>query len=101
LRRSLAALIVVAAPAFAQTQSGQPAPQLPPLPPVGVAAPDFTAQVTDSTGKVWPVSLSGNLKGKVVVLAFYPLDRSGGCTIELSKFRDEYKTIFGDGAVVL
>jgi peroxiredoxin Q/BCP len=36
-----------------------------------------------------------------VVLAFYPLDRSRGCTAELSKFRDEYKTLFGDGVVVL
>jgi peroxiredoxin Q/BCP len=101
LRRSLAALMVFAAPVMAQTQSGQTAPAMPATPAAGDAAPDFTAQVTDSTGKVWPVSLSGNLKGKVVVLAFYPLDRSGGCTIELSKFRDEYKTIFGEGVVVL
>ena len=47
-----------------------------------------------------PVSLS-SLRGKVVVLAFYPLDRSSGCTAELSKFRDEYVTLFGDGVVVL
>ena len=99
-RRSLAALILVASPAVAQTQSGMPAPTLPPTPNAGEMAPDFTAQVTDSTGKVWPVSLSGNLKGKVVVLAFYPLDRSCGCSIELSKFRDEYTTLFGDAVVL-
>ncbi len=46
------------------------------------------------------MKLSG-LRGKVVVLAFYPLDRSSGCTIELTKFRDDYKTLFGDGVVVL
>lgn len=88
---------LVSAPAIAQTQAGQPAP---PTPAVGDAAPDFTATATDSTGKAIPVSLSA-LRGKVVVLAFYPLDRSQGCTIELKKFRDEYATLFGDGVVVL
>ena len=43
-----------------------------------------------------------SLRGKVVVLAFYPGDRTSGCTAELlNKFRDEYKAIFGDGVVVL
>ncbi len=100
LRRSLTSLAVsllVAAPLAAQSQAG--APTLAPLPTAGDAAPDFTAQVTDSTGKVWPVTLS-KLKGKVVVLAFYPGDRTQGCTIELNKFRDEYGTLFGDGVIV-
>jgi peroxiredoxin Q/BCP len=70
------------------------------FPAIGDAAPDFTASATDSTGKAIPVSLSW-LHGKVVVLAFYPLDRSTGCTAELTKFRDEYTTLFGDGVVVL
>jgi thioredoxin-dependent peroxiredoxin len=47
-----------------------------------------------------PVSLA-DYKGKVVVLAFYPGDRTSGCTAELTKFRDEYSTMFGDGVVVL
>ena len=42
-----------------------------------------------------------DLRGKVVVLAFYPADRSSGCTAELTKFRDEYATLFGDGVVVV
>ena len=42
-----------------------------------------------------------SLRGKVVVLAFYPADRSSGCTHELTKFRDEYDTIFGPETVVL
>ncbi len=62
-------------------------------------APDFTATATDASGKIIPVSLK-DLRGKVVVLAFYPLDRSSGCTAELNKFRDEYTTLFGDGVVV-
>ena len=69
-------------------------------PAAGQVAPDFTATATDSTGKAIPVSLSA-LRGKVVVLAFYPADRSSGCTIELTKFRDDYATLFGDGVVVL
>src|SRR3954468_21607862 len=103
LRRSPASLglaTLIATPAMAQQQAGMAAPTMPATPAVGDVAADFTAQVTDSTGKVWPVSLS-QLKGKVVVLAFYPGDRTQGCTIELQKFRDDYKSIFGDGVVVL
>jgi peroxiredoxin Q/BCP len=46
------------------------------------------------------VSLSA-LRGKVVVIAFYPKDRTSGCTAELTKFRDQYSTLFGEGVVVL
>ena len=35
------------------------------------------------------------------MLAFYPKDRTSGCTAELTKFRDQYRTLFGDGVVVL
>ena len=37
----------------------------------------------------------------MVVLAFYPKDRTTGCTAELTKFRDEYGSLFGDGVVVI
>lgn len=91
------ASFIFAASAAAQAPAGQPA--APVIPAAGEMAPDFSATATDSTGKAIPVSLS-SLRGKVVVLAFYPLDRSQGCTIELTKFRDDYKTLFGDGVVV-
>ena len=72
-----------------------------PAPVVGEMAPDFSAAWADASGiKPAPLTLK-SLKGKVVVLAFYPLDRSRGCTIELTKFRDDYATLFGDGVVVL
>lgn len=101
LRSALIATLVAAASLGAQTQAGSAAPPAAPnYPAAGELAPDFTATATDSAGKTIPVTLSA-LRGKVVVLAFYPLDRSGGCTAELSKFRDEYKTLFGDGVVVL
>ena len=82
--------------AAAQMQAGSAAA----FPAVGASAPDFTATATDSTGRAIPVSLA-QYKGKVIVLAFYPLDRSSGCTAELSKFRDDYATLFGSDVVVL
>jgi peroxiredoxin Q/BCP len=100
---SFVGVVAVCAAAAAQaqsapTQSGQPAAAA--FPPPGDMAPDFTATATDSTGKTIPVSLKA-LRGTVVVLAFYPADRSSGCTAELNKFRDEYTSLFGDGVVVL
>jgi hypothetical protein len=41
------------------------------------------------------------LRGKVVVVAFYPKDRTSGCTAELTKFRDENAKLFGEDVVVL
>lgn len=98
LRLAAVASLSLATIAAAQSQAGQAAPP-PPVPAAGEMAPDFTATATDASGKIIPVSLS-SLRGKVVVLAFYPLDRSSGCTAELNKFRDEYTTLFGDGVVV-
>jgi thioredoxin-dependent peroxiredoxin len=70
-------------------------------PAVGTMAPDFTMPWADASGaRAKPVALS-DLKGKVVVLAFYPKDRTSGCTAELTKFRDEYATLFGEGVVVV
>lgn len=100
------AATVVTVPAMAQNPTTTPtAAATPPAPPpeieIGRIAPDFTIQVADSAGiRAEPVRLS-SLRGKVVVLAFYPLDRSSGCTHELTKFRDEYAKIFGSGTVVL
>lgn len=67
-------------------------------PEVGTQAPDFTARWADASGtRAAPVHLA-ELRGKVVVLAFFPLDRSSGCTAEMHKFRDDYTKIFGNGA---
>ena len=97
----VAAGIVVAATASAQAPASNAAPAAPPAPEVGQPAPSFTGRVADASGiKTKPVSLA-DYKGKVVVLAFYPGDRTSGCTAELTKFRDEYATMFGDGVVVL
>jgi len=97
-----AALFVTFAASVAGAQASSAAGTVAPaaFPAIGDAAPDFSGTATDSTGKAIPVSLS-SLRGKVVVLAFYPADRSSGCTAELNKFRDEYRTLFGDDVVVL
>lgn len=91
------------APAPAASQAAaQPAPPSPPAEiDIGKIAPDFTMEWADSSGPIAkPVKLS-DFRGKVVVLAFYPADRSTGCTAELTKFRDEYATIFGKNTVVI
>ena len=62
----------------------------------GDKAPDFTAASSD--GK--KVSLK-DLKGKKVVLYFYPKDDTPGCTVEACGFRDGIKKIEKQDAVVL
>lgn len=62
----------------------------------GDKAPDFTAASSD--GK--QVSLEG-LKGKRVILYFYPKDDTPGCTVEACGFRDGIKKIGKQDAVVL
>jgi peroxiredoxin Q/BCP len=63
---------------------------------VGDKAPDFN--VNDQDGK--PVKLS-DLKGKKVVLYFYPKDMTPGCTAEACNLRDNYKAMQKQGYEVL
>jgi peroxiredoxin Q/BCP len=59
-------------------------------------APEFTLQ--DENGK--EISLK-SLRGKVVVLYFYPRADTPGCTVEACEFRDTYKQMQKTGAVLL
>ncbi len=63
---------------------------------IGSKAPDFT--VNDQDGK--PVKLS-TLRGKKVVLYFYPKDMTPGCTTESCNLRDNYETLVKQGYEVL
>jgi len=63
---------------------------------IGDKAPDFTLP-TDGNGTV---KLS-DLKGKKVVLYFYPKDDTSGCTAEACGFRDALPDYSGAGAVVI
>jgi peroxiredoxin Q/BCP len=62
----------------------------------GVKAPDFALPADDGT----TVTLAG-LKGRKVVLYFYPKDDTSGCTKEACGFRDSWKDVQRAGAVVL
>jgi peroxiredoxin Q/BCP len=62
----------------------------------GSAAPDFTLP-TDGGGSV---TLSA-LKGKVVILYFYPKDDTSGCTAEACGFRDAMPNFGGANATVI
>jgi thioredoxin-dependent peroxiredoxin len=59
-------------------------------------APEFTLQ--DENGK--EISLK-DLRGKTVVLYFYPRADTPGCTIEAQNFRDAYKRIQKTGVVLM
>jgi peroxiredoxin Q/BCP len=63
---------------------------------IGSPAPDFS--LPDETGA--PVSLS-SLKGKKVVLYFYPKDDTSGCTIEAKDFSCLVDDFAKEGAVVI
>ena len=59
-------------------------------------APDFT--LLDENGK--EISLK-DLRGKTVVLYFYPRADTPGCTVEACSFRDSFKQMQKTGAVLL
>ena len=63
---------------------------------IGDQAPDFTLP-TDGSGSV---TLSA-LRGKPVVLYFYPKDDTSGCTAEACGFRDSFPNFGETGAVVI
>ncbi len=62
----------------------------------GSKAPAFSLP-SDGGGRV---SLK-DLKGKPVVLYFYPRDDTSGCTTEACEFRDNWKAVKATGGVVL
>jgi len=66
------------------------------IPVPGKKAPSLSLPNQD--GKV--VSLAG-LKGKWVVVYFYPRDSTPGCTTEACDFRDNFARLGSKGAVVL
>lgn len=63
---------------------------------IGKAAPDFSAKAHDGMA-VQPSAL----KGKHVVLYFYPKDETPGCTKEACAFRDAWKDLEATGVVLV
>lgn len=66
------------------------------IPKEGRPAPSFVA--SNQNGE--EVSLK-DLKGRNVVLYFYPRDDTPGCTVEAREFRDSWETLRKAGAAVL
>ena len=62
----------------------------------GMMAPDFKG--TDQQGN--PVALK-ELKGKKVILYFYPRDNTPGCTAEACNLKDNYKDLTDMGFEVI
>jgi peroxiredoxin Q/BCP len=63
---------------------------------LGQKAPAFSLPSTSGA----TVSLA-SLKGRQVVLYFYPRDNTPGCTVEACDFRDQHSALQKAGAVVL
>jgi thioredoxin-dependent peroxiredoxin len=53
--------------------------------PAGTAAPDFS--LPDESGKTWTLA---SLRGRNVLLVFYPADNTSGCTAQLCDVRDRW-----------
>lgn len=62
----------------------------------GDAAPEFDKR--DAGGKTWRLS---DLRGKKVILYFYPADDTPGCTAQACDFRDAQSSFTDAGYVVL
>lgn len=63
---------------------------------VGDVAPDFDLETTQNE----TLALS-SLRGRKVVLFFYPADASPGCTMQVCALRDIYEELAGHGAEVV
>lgn len=90
--------LALAVPALAglALPSAGAAAAAPSLPAVGKPAPDFRLPATTGTD----ITLS-QLRGKTVVLYFYPKDETPGCTHEACDFRDHTADLEKAGVVVL
>lgn len=83
-----------ATPSASTAAAPAPATDVDPL--VGKPAPDFTAAAQDGS----TVHLAA-LKGRAVVVYFYPKDETPGCTKEACSFRDAWEALSKTGAVLV
>jgi peroxiredoxin Q/BCP len=66
----------------------------------GELAPDFALKGVDAAGEDVEVRLS-ELRGRPVVLYFYPKDNTSGCTTQACGIRDEWGQFQRAGATVI
>src|SRR5438105_3883271 len=89
--RAFSAIVLVPVSLLAQASFA------PGTPKVGDVAPDFMLTPSTSAGVgAKPVSLS-SLKGRTVVIAFFPRARTSGCTKQMESYRDQYEALFHGG----
>ena len=98
LRLSMTSALFLFAGACQTQRSEGPAIESPTAGLVSAGAPAPSFETTAHNGT--RVSLA-SLKGKPVVVYFYPKDDTPGCTKEASEIRDLWQKIEGTGAVVL
>jgi thioredoxin-dependent peroxiredoxin len=97
-----AGLVAVTALACSREKSGQATPAVSAAPLVdaplaaGAPAPDVTFAL--HTGEQLALA---TLRGKPVVVYFYPKDDTPGCTVEAQEIRDLYEELKRSGAVVI
>jgi peroxiredoxin Q/BCP len=63
---------------------------------IGAPAPDF--ELEDGDGKVWRLA---DLRGQRVIVYFYPIDDTPGCTVQACDFRDAHDVFAKADYVVL
>jgi peroxiredoxin Q/BCP len=85
-----------AAPAHAESKAASAAAKDPAELVAGDPAPAFSAVGDD--GKTYSLAA---LKGRTVVLYFYPKDDTPGCTAEAQGFRDDFDALAAKGVLVL
>lgn len=94
------AVLVLASGCSKESPSPSGAEALPAAPPAplseGAAAPDVTFALSNGE----QLSLA-SLRGKPVVVYFYPKDDTPGCTVEAQEIRDLYEQLKGTGATVI
>jgi peroxiredoxin Q/BCP len=68
---------------------------------VGDAAPDFTIPEGVAKDQIGEAKTLSDLKGKNVVLAFYPKAFTPGCTTQLCGYRDDFASFKDANTVVI
>jgi peroxiredoxin Q/BCP len=97
------ALVAAAALAIVPTLAAAQDADSSHVPKVGQQAPDFSGPASTRYGLLRDQLHLSDLKGKTVVLAFFPKSRTQGCTVQMEAYRDRYEKLFagGKGVVVV
>lgn len=93
--RTAVALLALLQSACTASPPSEAAPQ------VGDVAPDFTARTITGEGPATTPTSLAELRGKTVVLAFFPRARTPGCTTQMKAYRDRYAQLFRGGRDVV